>query len=244
MSLFLVCEGPDDERHLKAMILAVLRESADWLEPEHFQFRGVEVGSSYLRQASVNETHRRVFPNGFGMSARGTFGGGPAAPYAHSARKALQILQKVSESPYDGFVLVCDEDLSGNARIQGLSQARDTSSLADRVAVGAPDPSMESWVLCGFKPKTDQEKGRLDEESRNLKLDPCKEPERLREKTPGHLRNIKRVLDCLCDGDQDREREAASNLARIREVGRNTGAVAFLEECQQRLAPLFGGHRH
>ena len=84
----------------------------------------------------------------------------------------------------------------------------------------------------------------MDEESRNLKFDPSVESKRLREKTPGDPRNIKRVLDCLCGRDPDREREAASNLARIREVGRESGAVAFLEECQQRLPPLFGVYRN
>lgn len=241
MALFLVCEGPQDERRLKAMLTAVLKESVDWLlDSEHIQFLGAETNSTYLRWASVNETHRRVFPNGFGVSAWRSFGADPAAPYAHSARKALQILEQTSNSSDDGFVLVCDEDLGGQNRVKGLCQARDRSSLASRTVVGAPDPSMEAWVLCGFDPQDDAEARSLDGQARELRFDPTKEPQRLRSKEVGVSRDIKHVLNNLAQSDADREDQAVSNLTRIREFGRDCGAVAFLEECQSRLPPLFG----
>lgn len=239
MALVLICEGPDDNRILRAMIPSVLREACDWLETEHCGFQGMTESDEYLAWKSVDQEHKSCFPGNFGMSHMGRFGGQPALPYSRSARKALQVL-KFRFTDTDGFVLVCDEDVRDSRRLDGLRQARDTSSLASRTAVGVARPKLEAWVLAGFQHETEIELAALRAEIEALTFDPTQEPNRIRSQASGDVRDIKRVLDALTGGDHEREASAASSIDRICQNGRDAGAVEFIEECRSRLAPLFG----
>ncbi len=238
MAIILVCEGPSDARHLTAMVTAILREKVDWFEPEHCPFQGLTASDRFFPWTSVDQEHSRRFPKGFGVVPMGHFAGMPALPYARRARKTLQVLAKENFDETDGFVLVCDEDLHDSQRLDGLRQAREASSLKAWTAVGVAAPKIEAWILAGFDARSEQEKSRIISERDYLSLDPTREPHRLRDQA-GAPRDIKRVLDVVTDADHEREAEAASNLARIRLHGSETGAIEFLSECLERLAPLF-----
>jgi hypothetical protein len=239
MALVLVCEGPDDNRTLRAMIPSALREACDWLEAEHCGFQGLTESDEYFAWRSVDQEHKSCFPRNFGMSHMGKFDGEAAMPYASTARKALLVLKSRSTDA-DGFVLVCDEDVRDSRRLDGLRQARDASSLASRTAVGVARPKVEAWVLAGLQPQTDMERAALRAEIDALTFDPTQEPNRIRSQASGDVRDIKRVLDALTGGDHEREASAVSNIDRICQNGRDAGAVEFIEECRSRLAPLFG----
>lgn len=239
MALVIVCEGPDDNRILRAMIPSALREACDWLDAEHCGFQGLTESDEYLAWKSVDQEHKSCFPGNFGMSHMGRFGGQPALPYSRSARKAIQVL-KSRFTDTDGFVLVCDEDVRDSRRLDGLRQARDTSGLASRTAVGVACPKLEAWVLAGFQHETEIELAALRAEIEVLTFDPTQEPNRIRSQASGDVRDIKRVLDALTGGDHEREASAVSNIDKICQNGRDAGAVEFIEECRSRLAPLFG----
>lgn len=239
MAVVLVCEGPDDNRLLRAMIPSALREACDWLEAEHCGFQGLAESEEYLAWSSVDEAHKACFPRNFGMSHMGKFDGAAALPYAPAARKALLVL-KSRFGDTDGFVLVCDEDVRDSRRLDGLHQAREASTLSARVAVGVARPKVEAWVLAGFEAQTPAEKAALRTEIEALTFDPTREPHRIRSQASGDVRNIKRVLECLTEGDHEREVVAAGNMDRICRYGRETGAVEFVEECRCQLGSLFG----
>jgi len=235
MAIVLVCEGPSDARHLPAMINAQLGTECS--------FQGLVPDSPFLPISKLNDEHRKRFPNRFGgVIPRGNLAGGTASPFEILGHKALQILKSFFETdPAKGFVIVCDEDGRGTERLLGLQQARDRSGLNPRVAIGVACPEIEAWVLAGFEAKDEVETSRLTAETKRLQLDPTRNPHQLKGPN-GSDRDIKRVLCALTDGDHVRQAEAASNLTRIRLHGRETGAVEFLSECQERLAPLFNPH--
>lgn len=239
MAIVLVCEGPDDNRTLRAMIPSALHESCDWLEAVHCGFQGLTESDEYLAWSSVDAAHRACFPGNFGMSHMGKFDGASALPYAPTARKALRVL-KSRFSDSDGFVLVCDEDVHDSHRLEGLRQARNASTLAHRTAVGVACPKIEAWILSGFEAQTTAEDVALRTEIEALTFDPTREPHRIRSQASGDLRNIKRVLEVLTQGDHESEAAASANIDKICRNGRETGAVEFIQECKDRLAPLFG----
>lgn len=239
MAVVLVCEGPDDNRTLRGMIPSVLREACDWLDAEHCGFQGLTEFDEYLAWSSVDEAHKACFPGSFGMSHMGKFDGAAALPYAPAARKALRVLKSHFEDA-DGFVLVCDEDVHDSRRLAGLRQARENSTLSARVAVGVARPKVEAWVLAGFESQTPAEEAALRTEIEALTFDPTRKPHQIRSQASGDVRNIKRVLESLTEGDHEREAVAVGNIDRICLHGRETGAVEFIEECKGRLAPLFG----
>jgi hypothetical protein len=203
-------------------------------------FQGLTPDSQFLPVSKLTEEHQMRFPRGFrGVVPRGNLAGGSTSPYEILGHKALQILKSIFEAdPGMGFVIVCDEDGRGPERLQGLQQARDRSALSQRVAVGVACPEVEAWVLAGFHPMDEEETRLHSAEVQRLKLDPTQNPHLLKGPN-GSDRDIKRVLGALTDGDHEREAVAASNLPRIRHHGTVTGAVEFLSECEERLAPLF-----
>lgn len=239
MAVVLVCEGPDDNRLLRVLIPSALREACDWLDAEHCGFQGLTESEEYLAWSSVDEAHKACFPGNFGMSHMGKFDGTAALPYAPAARKALRIL-KSHFGDADGFVLVCDEDVRDSRRLDGLRQAREASTLSVRVAVGVARPKVEAWVLAGFEAKTPAEEAALRTEFEALDFDPTREPHRIRSQASGNVRNIKRVLESLTNGDHEREAAAAANIDRMSRYGRETGAAEFIVECRCRLGSLFG----
>jgi hypothetical protein len=103
------------------------------------------------------------------------------------------------------------------------------------------DHKREAWVLRSFIPLNDEERARLDLLRDELSFDPCEEPKRLNDKRGG-LRDPKRVVDALTNGDPGRERACweETPLDVLRERGEGVGLDAYLEDVASRLAPLLG----
>jgi hypothetical protein len=165
------------------------------------------------------------------------------------ARKAFLIAEALSRhmpnDPINAVVLVWDTDDEQRERPEGVKAARDEARrwAAFEIICGFPDPEREAWVLAGFDPCHPTEQLRLEELHRELSFSPVHHAARLRDKSPGALRNIKRVLGVLVGDDADREARCWTEppLATLRERGAATGLSAFLDELRAVLPRLLGG---
>ena len=164
------------------------------------------------------------------------------------ARKAFLIAEALSrhtpDAPIDIAVLVWDTDDAQRERPDGVKAARDEARrwATFQIVCGFPDPEREAWVLAGFDPCHPAEQRRLDALHRELGFSPVLHAARLRDKTRGALRDIKRVLAVLTGDDTDREARCWTEppLATLHERGATTGLSGFLAELQAVLPKLLG----
>jgi len=127
-----------------------------------------------------------------------------------------------------------------------MEAARDelAEKLAFQIAIAAPDPKREAWILHGFEPQNDKEKTLLADERRRLSFDPITNPERLRGDRRGgpgqEDRDMKLVVERLTQGDYDRERQCLESmpLSVLKCRGQETGLADYLGEVATRLLPL------
>jgi hypothetical protein len=100
-------------------------------------------------------------------------------------------------------------------------------------------------VLAGFDPRNQAEEASLAQLRQELGFDPRFKAEALFAKSPGALRNAKRVLSLLAGDDNDREQSCWADcpLENLIERGRVNGLADYLEEVRARLVPLFTGRR-
>jgi len=121
---------------------------------------------------------------------------------------------------------------------------------AFQVAIAAPNPKREAWILHGYEPQNDKEKTQLDEERTRLGFDPVINPERLRgDRRRGadqEDRDIKLVVERLTGGDYKRERQCLkiTPMAVLRERGQVTGLADYLGNVETRLLPLLDPGAH
>jgi hypothetical protein len=187
-------------------------------------------------------------------SVRGHFNGQPGGAGASMARKAFLIARafskKVPGEAIDAVVLIRDTDQQRDERPDGVEAARSAARqwAPFQIICGFPDPEREAWVLAGFDPCDDAERARLEELHRDLGFSPVLDAHRLRDKSAGAPRNIKRVLRVLAGHDPDREERCWTEppLATLRARGTDTGLAAFLAEIDAVLLPLLdpGSARH
>ena len=135
-------------------------------------------------------------------------------------------------------------DGEASERRAGLEQARREAEklVALPIVLGRPDRMREAWVLAGFDAQSPEERDRLDHERQQLGFHPNLEAHRLTAADPLAKRSAKRVLAALTAGDRDREARCWTEamLATLRARGVGSGLTEFLEEIEQRLAPLCG----
>jgi hypothetical protein len=129
-------------------------------------------------------------------------------------------------------------------RRDGLNQARaewEREGPNVAIIIGLAHPARECWVLVGFSPENDAEKSRLAKAHKELGFDPTQMPERLNAHEASDLRNRKRVLTDLTNGDFERERWCwqPPKLAVLKDRGAGVGLSDYLEEVRLRLVPLF-----
>ncbi len=160
---------------------------------------------------------------------QGHFDGKPGAAGAVMARTVFHLVRAMAKrAPIDAVVIVWDMDQQGDARRDGLAQARAEVAPWKRfgVVLGCPDLEREAWVLAGFEPENDAERRRIEDERRALGFCPCEEAHRLRDPDDHAPRSPKRALRALTGGDDAREARCWEDapLDRLRERGQGAAS--------------------
>jgi hypothetical protein len=257
VKLIAFCEAPSDFRMASGLVNRVLREVGPTWVVDNLDAAGVVLrwhadglGNDFINIHYLNQYTDQLRERGLRVQpARGHFNGRPGEPGSAMARKAFHIVEALSrhtpDDPIDAVVLVWDTDDEQRERPDGVKAARNAARrwATFQIVCGFPDPEREAWVLAGFDPCHPDEQQRLDELHRDLGFSPVLHAVRLRDKTHGAPRNIKRVLAVLTGDDSDREARCWTEptLATLHNRGTDTGLSAFLTELQAVLRSLLGG---
>jgi hypothetical protein len=245
--IVLVCEGPTDPRVARGFAERVLQEKIGHWEDLtasniHPDWQGLRASENRLEWKAVS----REYVDAGLRKKHGFFNEDLSGePDALAARKALTLIQHLRPEAI-AVVLVRDAD-NQPERLTGLNQARaehESQPNSLIVVLGVAKPNREAWVLLGFQPKTEAERGRLEELKRANSFDPTREPHRLNSKN-GDSRDPKFVLKHLTDDDLVREEPCwlETPLAVFHAHGVVHGLKAYLEEVESRLVPLFDASR-
>ena len=243
MRLVLIVEAQADADAASILADRVFIEGdADWIDaetlPDLRQWTGIEPQTPYTRWMGLGSlaTQHRIRAHGRGLGPDGA-----------AARKALLLVIQAhtQDDDIEAAVVVRDMDNQPERRVS-MDAAR--AELADRlpfqVAIAAPDPKREAWILLGYEPQNDQEKTLLVNECKRLGFDPVTGPERLRgdrrRSANQKDRDMKLVIERLTQGEYDRERQclATTRLSILRARGQLTGLTDYLNEIEARLLPL------
>lgn len=244
MRLVLMVEARADADAASILADRVFIEGdADWIDAETLpnlrQWTGIEPRTPYTRWMGLGPlaTQHRIKAHGRGLG-----------PDRAAARKALLVVIQAHEQDDDikAVVLVRDMDNQPERRTSMESaRAELADKLAFQVAIAAPDPKREAWILHGFEPHNDNEKTLLTDERKRLGFDPITNPERLRGDRRKHAdqedRDMKLVVERLTQGEYDRERQCLEDtpLSALRTRGQTTALADYLDEVEARLLPLF-----
>jgi hypothetical protein len=238
IKLVVVCEAKADYSTATQLAERIFQEKIDWIDADLLRncplWHGRDLSTPYLRWTEIGKILRTMgLPKPVGR-----LGNDPLAPDADQARTALIVLQRLHPD-LDGVLLLRDEDRE--ARKKGLEQARNASSLSERIVIGLAKSERECWVLAGFSPQGDEETRRLETERQQLGFDPCLNAERLDARRDHHKRSAKRVLGHLTDADPDREARCwlETPLPTLRQRGERSGLNEYLDEIANRFVPLF-----
>lgn len=249
MRLVAFCEAPADFRLTVGLVDRVLRERAPSWVADNYETPEVirswhpdPSGRAYFDLHALNEYMDRLRVS----STCGHFNGRPGGAGSSMLRKALKIARalskQLSDEPIDAVVLVWDMDQQSEERRAGVALARDEARgwATFQIVCGFQDPEREAWVLAGFEPCDDAERALLAELHEALGFSPVIHAARLRDKSAGAVRNIKRVLGRLTRADPDREERCWTEppLAILRERGGESGLADFLGEIERVLLPF------
>lgn len=165
----------------------------------------------------------------------GRFDGAPGARMAVAGRDALAVARELG---VDAAWLVHDDD--GVEVRPGLEQARATEVFRRPIVLGVPKHEMEAWLLNGFEPASEEERGLVAQVRREVGFDPLVEAHRLDAKHDHDKRSAKRVLEALTRGDRDRRERCSAepSLERLAARGQESGLASYLEEVETRALPL------
>jgi hypothetical protein len=252
--LLVFCEAEADFRTAKGLIDRVVRdEGPSWLK-EHLESYPLDSLCEWVADESGKEFFdvHRVYKYAHSRDVRlphNRFDGRRAAAGHLMARTAFLVARHEADKrgKIDAVILVWDADDQGDARREGLDQARTAARLEERfrIVLGCPDMEREAWVLAGFEPDHKTEQQRLDAERRALGFCPCAEAHRLRDNDDQAPRSPKRALAALTAGDALREERCWTEapLDRLKQRGESSGLRAFLEEIGRELVPAFSSAR-
>ncbi|HSO83128.1 hypothetical protein [Thiocapsa sp.] len=243
MRLVLIVEARADTDTASILADRVFIEGdAEWIDAETLpslrEWTGIEPRTPYTQWMGLGPLapQHRVRVHGRGLGPDGA-----------AARKALPVVLQAHEQDDDikAVVLVRDMDNQPERRTSiERARAELTDKLAFHVAIAAPDPKREAWILYGYEPQNERETTLLENERKRLGFDPITNPERLRgdrrRATEQEDRDMKLVVDCLTQGDLDRERQCLETtpLSVLKGRGQETGLADYLGEAATRLLPL------
>jgi len=243
MRLVLIVEAQADADAAGILADRVFIEGdADWIDAETLpnlrQWTGIAPTTEFARWNGLGGFARQlgIRTHGRGLGADGT-----------AARKALLLVIHAhsNDDEIEAVVLVRDMDNQPERRAS-MEAARDelAEKLAFHVAIAAPDPKREAWILHGYEPQNAKEELLLTDERKRLGFDPVTKPERLRgDRRRGaeqEDRDMKLVVERLTAGDYDRECLCLTTtpLALLKDRGQETGLADYLGEVEARLLPL------
>jgi hypothetical protein len=243
MRLVLIVEAQADADTASILADRVFIEGdADWIDAETLpnlrQWTGVEPLTPHTRWMRLGALAAQ---HGVRTHSRGLGADGAAA------RKALLLViqAQTSDDDIEGVVLVRDMDNQPERRASMESACAELADkLAFQVAIAAPDPKREAWILHGYEPQNDKETALLADERRRLGFDPIANPERLggdrRRGANQEDRDMKLVVERLTEGDYERDCQCLEHtpLSVLKERGQATGLAEYLTEVEERLLPL------
>lgn len=243
MRLVLIVEAQADADAASILADRVFIEGdAEWIDAETLpglrQWTGIEPLTPYTRWKGLGALAVRhgVRTHGRGLGADGA-----------AARKALLLVIRAQarDDEIAAVVLVRDMDNQPERRTSmEYARAELADNLAFQVAIAAPDPKREAWILHGYEPQNDRETRLLEDERRRLGFDPITNPDRLRgdRRRGAHQqdRDMKSVVERLTAGDHDREWRCLERtpLSVLKGRGQRTGLADYLDEAATRLLPL------
>jgi hypothetical protein len=179
MRLVLIVEDRADAEAASMLADRVFIEGdAGWIDAETLpslrEWTGIEPETRYTRWVGLGQlaTQHRITAHGRGLGPDGA-----------AARKALLLVMRAQaqDDSIEAVVLVRDMDNQPERRTSmETARAALADKLAFQVAIAAPDPKREAWILHGFEPQNDKEKTLLADERKRLGFDPVTNPERLR----------------------------------------------------------------
>ncbi|WP_058557218.1 hypothetical protein [Thiohalocapsa sp. ML1] len=243
MRLVLIVEDRADAEAASMLADRVFIEGdAGWIDAETLpslrEWTGIEPETRYTRWVGLGQlaTRHRIKAHGRGLGPDGA-----------AARKALLLVIQThaQDDNIQALVLVRDMDNQPERRASMESaRAELADKLAFQVAIAAPDPKREAWILHGFEPQNDNETTLLADQRKTLGFDPVTNPERLRGDRRKNAdqadRDMKLVIERLTHCEYERELQCLETtlLSVLRERGQATGLTAYLAEVETRLLPL------
>ena len=243
LKLAIVYEAPADAKLGSCIADRVIVSCIEWLhvDPDLLAYQREWITDHKgvpFRWDRVDDLGRNInFP------IRGRFDDEKDYPDFRAAVRVLRTIQFLFDD-IDAVVLIRDLD-NQPERANGLEQAKnrfDEKSGAFRVVVGAAQTKRECWVLAGFFPRDDFEKGLLEEERRYLGFDPTTKSHELTAKNSENKdkRSAKRVLKKLTQENLDREEECwtCTPLDELRSKGQTNGLADYLQQVEEVLVPM------
>jgi hypothetical protein len=218
----------------------VLIEAIDWMEEDQLPYQRDWVGET-ADGRRLSWTEIKHLARASGVRSHGHFDGEPGLPDAIAARRAIDYLQ-LTFPELGAIVLLRDQD-DGPERRAGLDQARSQVQTGIAVVVGFAIVERECWVVCGFEPQDESERGRLEGVRQQVGFHPHERSHDLKAcKDDSAKLSPKRVLRVLTDGNYDRERRCwkETSLDVLRQRGKENGLADYLHEVRERLGPLIG----
>ena len=236
MRILVFCEAAWDLELYSTLAERILREEgpawlADLLEAGGLQWTAT--------------TWKEVKPLAQRRGLRSTGRGGAGAAKAH---KALQLA--TFEPDLEAVLLSHDVDRDEDLPAQFHEERNRFTPRSFEVFIATPDPESEAWILHGYEPRTAHESSTLENITRDLSFDPCREPGRLRgDKRRGDaLRDIKEVLLLLTGNNTERLRSCVRDTPiqtledrATGRSGRTTRLGHYFDEIRQRLQPRLTG---
>jgi hypothetical protein len=177
--------------------------------------------------------------DGVRFAPQGWIAGEPLKLEAGMWRRVLMMFHDRKPRP---DIVVLARDLDGfPGRRAGSEQVCKGLRWPFKIVIATPEPEIEGWIVSGFTARNDDERARLEHIRKELSFDPTVHSHRLTSHPNDALKDAKRVLSRLCNGDPEREETC---LARdvLRQRGGSNWAREFLDDVDERVLPVFG-HR-
>jgi hypothetical protein len=180
---------------------------------------------------------RPIVVDGLRIAPSGHIRGEPLRPEAGMWRRILLLFCHTRPRP---DVVLLARDLDGDPRRRlGLEQVRDGLPWPFKIAIAAPQPEIEAWLVSGFAPADPDEHQRLHTCRQRLSFDPTTASERLTSHPNHAVTDAKRVLAELCGAAPARRERCLDDRDLLRQRGRANGMTAFLDDIERTIVPAF-----